>query len=127
MIHTTAAPETRSPSHPSKLVGEVLDQRQEIMFRDGSIATLHRVQIRGFTSLTLRATQFDGEDLIVFDLCRVASSLGAMPSSMRPSDIAGTVFQTLRMCYAGVAAFRKKVEANLEPVELKGIDTEVAA
>ena len=119
------SPIPRSTTH--RLRCGVLHHKQEIMFRDGSAVDLHEVHVGGFNSLTLRATKFGGDQWLVFDLARIARELGDLPTGMMSREVAGVIFQTLRMSHASLFSFRKKVEANLEPVELKGIDTEVAA
>lgn len=113
------------PRSSWRLCVGVLHHKQEIMFRDGSAVDLHEVHVGGLNSLTLRATKFGGDKWLVFDLARIAKSLGELPTGMNSREVAGEIFKALRMSHASLFSFRKKVEANLEAVDLDKLSSEV--
>ena len=109
------------------LSGGVLHHKQEIMFRDGSAVNLHEVHIRGCYSVYLRAAKFAGSDWLVFDLRNIAKSLCAMADGMQTREVAGVIFQTLRMAFRTVDDLRTKVDSHLETIDLDEATGEVMA
>lgn len=91
---------------------EVLAQRHEIMFRDGSAVVLHPVQARGRPMLTLRALQRPDGSLQLVDLARLVRRLDGELRTSPPRDIPGLVFYTLREVYPGAGLFVADVERN---------------
>lgn len=89
---------------------EVLAQRHEIMFRDGSAVHLHPVQRNGLPMLTLRALAAPGGHLQLVDLARLVRQLDAELRVTQARDVPGHVFFTLRQAYASAALFAAAVE-----------------
>lgn len=104
--------DTRIIARQSAAAGalEVLAQRQEIMFRDGTTVQLHPVHARGLPMLTLRALETPGGHLQLIDLARLVRQLDADLRCTQQRDVPGVVFFTLRQAYACAAAFRADVE-----------------
>ena len=91
---------------------KVLQQKQEVMFRDGSAAQLHDVLLNDEPARCLRAVQFS-DHWQVFDLRHMAKSLSITAGYMPRRMVMGVVFQTLRMAYDTVGEFQEQVDASL--------------
>lgn len=104
--------DTRIIARQSAAAGamEVLAQRHEIMFRDGTAVVLHPVQAHGLPMLTLRALQRPDGSLQLVDLARLVRRLDGELRTTPPRDIPGLVFFTLREVYPGATLFVADVE-----------------
>lgn len=77
---------------------QVLAQRQEVMFKDGSTVHLHPVLVGSKRNMFLRALQGDGQWLLT-DLRAHGPELEADVLRLQPRDTPGVVFFTLRAAY----------------------------
>ena len=91
---------------------EVLAQRHEIMFRDGSAVHLHPVQRHGLPVLTLRALAAPGGHLQLVDLAQLVRRLDAELRVTQARDVPGHVFFTLRQAYASAPLFLADVQRH---------------
>lgn len=93
----THGPEARAVLHQAGGL-QVLAQRQEVMFKDGSTVPLHPVLVAGKRNMFLRALQSDGHWLVT-DLRAHGPELEADVLRLQPRDTPGVVFFTLRATY----------------------------
>lgn len=104
---------------------EILAQRHEVMFHDGTAVWLHQVQRAGIPHLTLRTLATDSGCLLLFDLAALDRQLDADLRKAYERDRAGYVLCSMRQKYASKAAFvadaRRHSLAVVEP------DLQVAA
>lgn len=84
---------------------QVLAQRYEVEWKDGSSVWLHALGVCGIEDPFLRAIQHQPNHWIVVDLRDLARSLEADIKRLRRQDAIGVVFYTLRLGYASAAAF----------------------
>jgi hypothetical protein len=84
---------------------QVLAQRHEIMWRDGTAVVLHPVQANALPMLTLRALALPGGQLLLVDLAKLVRRLDAELRTCPARDVPGHVFYTLRSAYGSAAAF----------------------
>lgn len=102
---------------------EVLAQRHEITFRDGSTIGLHPVLAHGVPALLMRALATDSGGWLLFDLDRLRLPtrlpLGAELRAMPLRDQVGLVFFALRLAYptkaAAVVAIRAIGDTEILP------------
>lgn len=106
--------DTRIIARQSAAAGalEVLAQRHEIMFRDGTAVQLHPVHAHGLPMLTLRALEAPGAKLQLVDLARLVRRLDAELRTTQDRDIPGLVFYTLRQVYPSASLFVADVERH---------------
>lgn len=107
---------------------QVLQQRYEILWRDGSRVELHPVRLldklgRSYDQMFLRAVQFGGAAWHVFDLRAIAPRVEREIPELPPFDTPGVVFYALRQTFASANDFRSIVMRHLvadagEPREL---------
>lgn len=88
---------------------EVLAQRHEVMWPDGTAVNLHPVRVAGVPDTYLRALQLDAQCWVIFDLRRVARQLGEDIARSPARDAIGLVFYTLRQAYPSAGYFRQAV------------------
>lgn len=95
---------------------DVLAQRHEVMWRDGTQVWLHHVQCSGHDAPLLRALQVDGAWTLL-DLSRalpaVADDLRVQPKR----DAQGLIFFALRGMYASAGAFVDHVRPHLQSLK----------
>ena len=84
---------------------EVLAQRYEVMWRDGSAINLHPVQVAGAPDTYLRGLQLDPHSWVIFDLRKLAPQLGKDIAQAPARDVVGLVFYTLRQAYPSASYF----------------------
>ena len=92
---------------------QVLAQRFEVMFRDGSTVQLHPVthtEAPGACDTFLRAIHHEGLRWIVFDLRHLSAEVEADILRLLPRDTPGVVFYTLRQSFATAAALLVRVQ-----------------
>lgn len=82
---------------------QVLPQRHEIMFRDGSAIGVHPVIGAGVPMLFMRALRTDASWL-VFDLRRLVPAIEPDLHLSVGRDQPGVVFYSLRLAYPGAEA-----------------------
>jgi hypothetical protein len=109
MIATTDTPTTVLATTDTGL--QVLTQRQEVMFKDGSTVQLHPVQMTGVPHPFLRALQCSG-DWVVTDLRKHGPELEDDVRRLQPRDTPGVVFFTLRATYRCRDDFVRAVMLN---------------
>jgi hypothetical protein len=99
---------------------EVLAQRHEVMWRDGTTVTLHPVQANGLPMLALRAVALPGGQLLLVDLARLVRRLDAELRACPARDVPGHVFFTLRQAYGSAVSFtadaQRKATGSWQPV-----------
>jgi len=83
---------------------QVLAQRHEILWRDGTSCQLHPVQRNDMPLLLHRALEA-GAHLVLVDLAQMVSSLAADMRMAPPRDHVGTVWMALRLAYSTAADF----------------------
>ena len=98
---------------------EVVAQRHEVLWKDGSAVVLHPVRVvdaqgNSFEDTFLRAFQLQGLHWIVFDLRKCAPLLDADMRQHLPRDLPGIVFHTLRMRFPNAASFSLAAAANFK-------------
>lgn len=84
---------------------QVLAQRHEIMFKDGSAVVLHPVTVDGIVQPSLRALHQEGLCWVVFDLRRLHDEFSRGWLHGRPAETHAIVFVTLRAIYRRAAEF----------------------
>lgn len=84
---------------------QVLAQRHEVMWRDGTSVTLHPIQSHGLPMAMLRALAQPGGLLLLVDLSKLVPRLGADLPASPARDVPGLVFYTLRQAYGSAPAF----------------------
>lgn len=106
--------DTRIIARQSAAAGalEVLAQRHEIMFGDGTAVVLHPVLAHGLPMLTLRAVQAPGGRLHLVDLVKLVRQLDHDLRTTQAIDIPGVVFYTLRAVFKTAPQFTGAVERN---------------
>ncbi len=87
---------------------QVLAQRHEVMFKDGTAVHLHPVRAAGVQHTFLRAVQC-GDGWQVTDLRSHGPELEDDVLRLQPRDTQGVVFFTLRGAYATRQAFVQRV------------------
>lgn len=85
---------------------QVLAQRQEVMWRDGTAAVLHPVQAQGRPMVVLRALALASGVLQLVDLERLLPRLGGELRQAPERDQPGLVFFTLRNAWGSASAFQ---------------------
>jgi hypothetical protein len=104
--------QTDPPSDPNVVYQwsglQVLAQRQEVMFRDGSAVHLHPVLVAGQRDMFLRALQCESRWLAT-DLRAHGPELEDDVLRLQPRDTPGVVFFTLRSSYACALDFLSAV------------------
>lgn len=88
---------------------DVLAQRHEIMWRDGTAVQLHPVYANGLPMLTLRALVLQDGRLVLFDLAHLVPRLDAELRTCPERDVTGHVFFALRQAYRSAAHFSQDV------------------
>lgn len=91
---------------------EVLGQRFEIMFKDGTAVHLHPVQAHGRPLPMLRALEIGGGQLALFDLTRLVGRLEGELRTCSRIDVPGLVFYSLRHAYPTAALFVADVDRH---------------
>lgn len=91
---------------------QVLAQRFEIMFKDGTTVGLHPVSASGAPQMFLRAVHHEGLQWVVFDLRHLAPEVEADVLRLHARDTPGIVFYTLRRQFPTVAAFLGRMQAQ---------------
>lgn len=95
---------------------QVLDERHEVMFRDGTAVVLRPVAAHGVPLLTQRALElphFPGTtQLQLFDLARLVPRLDADLRGAPRRDATGLVFYLLRAAFNTAADFRAAANRN---------------
>lgn len=84
---------------------QVLAQRHEVMWRDGTSVTLHPIQAHGLPMAMLRAVALPCGQLLLVDLAKLVARLGAELPATPARDVPGLVFFTLRQTYGSAPAF----------------------
>lgn len=84
---------------------EVLAQRHEVMWRDGSSVQLHPVHRGGRPMVMLRAVRHPGGQLLLVELPRLVRRLDAELRATPERDVVGHVFYTLREAFATAPTF----------------------
>ena len=84
---------------------QVLAQRHEVMWRDGTSVTLHPVQARGVPMVLLRAVALLDDTLMLVDLERMQPRLGLDLRQALERDQPGVVFYGLRQAYKSALLF----------------------
>lgn len=84
---------------------EVLAQRHEVMWPDGTAVQLHPVYANSLPMLTLRALALPDGRLLVFDLAHLVRRLDGELRACPTRDLAGHVFYTLRQAYRSAGQF----------------------
>jgi hypothetical protein len=99
--------DTRIIARQSSAAGglEVLAQRHEVMWRDGTTVHLHPVHRHGLPMLTLRALAMPGGYLVLVDLAHLVRALDGDLRATPERDVPGHVFFTLRQAYASATLF----------------------
>lgn len=95
---------------------DVLGQRHEVMWRDGSSVWLHTVQLAGHDAPLLRALQVDG----AWTLLDLSRALPALADDMRVQpkrDGVGLVYFALRGRFASAGAFVDRIRPHLQPLQ----------
>lgn len=87
---------------------QVLAQRQEVMFRDGSTVQLHPVLRAGIAETFLRAVRQSCR-WVVIDLRYHSAEIEADILRLQPRDTPGVVFYTLRQAYPSARAFCDRI------------------
>lgn len=90
---------------------EVTGPVHELPLRDGSVHRLHEVAVRGAPDKFLRAIEMPGGGVRVFDLRRIAPTLGADLPPAPERDRGYIVQYTLRQCFHAGAALAAAVHA----------------
>lgn len=91
---------------------EVLGQRHEVMWRDGSSVQLHPVHRGGRPMTMLRAVEAAGGHMLLVDLTRLVRRLDAELRATPERDVAGHVFYTLREAFASAPTFMAAVQRH---------------
>jgi hypothetical protein len=92
---------------------QVLAQRYEVMWRDGSAVHLHPVLHQGVPATFVRAMLVAGHWLLT-DVRHHGADIEADILRLQPRDTPGVVFYTLRGAYRTAQAF--VAQASLRPV-----------
>lgn len=85
---------------------QILRQRAEVLWKDGTSVQLHTVWVHGFRNLFERALDLGSGRFALFELPRVVSSLDAEMRGTADRDIQGVVFYTLREVFSTAADFK---------------------
>lgn len=92
---------------------QVMAQRYEILWRDGSTVGLHAVHDNGVEHAFLRAIEHRPSHWIVVDLRDLAPDVERDIKSLPRRDAIGVVFHTLRLGYSSAASFlARAIEKN---------------
>jgi len=91
---------------------DVLAQRFEIMFKDGTAVALHPVHAVGTPQMFLRAVHHEGLQWVVFDLRHLAAEMEADVLRLHTRDTPGVVFYTLRRQYPTASLCLQRVLAQ---------------
>jgi hypothetical protein len=91
---------------------DVLAQRFEIMFKDGTAVALHPVHAVGTPQMFLRAVHHEGLQWVVFDLRHLAAEMEADVLRLHSRDTPGVVFYTLRRHFPTASDFLAKALAQ---------------
>jgi len=98
---------------------QVLAQRQEVMFRDGSAVQLHllRLHPKSEPDTFCRALQVEGLRWLALDLRKVLAGARAAEFELdvlrlAPRDTPGMVFYTLRSAFANAGQFLGSAQAS---------------
>lgn len=98
---------------------DVLAQRHEVMFRDGTAVWLHLVHRAGLPHLTLRTLATDSGCHLLFDLAQLQRQLDGELRLALQRDHPGFVLCSMRQKYASKAEFvvdvRRHSLATVEP------------
>lgn len=84
---------------------QVLAQRYEVMWRDGSAVHLHPVLRAGVRDTFVRAFLHQGTRWVLTDLRHHGAELEADVLRLQPRDTPGVIFYTLRQAYPTAQAF----------------------
>lgn len=90
---------------------QVLAQRHEVMWRDGSAVQLHPVHSFGQPMCMLRGLQIDAGELVVVDVTRLVRALDGELRCAAERDHVGIVYYTLRAHYTSARAFVAAADA----------------
>lgn len=95
---------------------DVLAQRHEVMWRDGSSLWLHTLQLAGGDAPLLRALQVDGA-WACLDLSRAVPALADDLRCQPRRDAAGLIFFHLRGKWGSADGFVAHMRPHLQPLQ----------
>ena len=95
---------------------DVLAQRREVMFRDGSTLQLHIVHSHGVEARLQRALQVDGAWCLL-PLCRALPSLADDIRHHPSRDVHGLIWYTLRSRWGTVGGCLDALRPHLRPLQ----------
>lgn len=97
----------------------VLAECQPVLFKDWTMAALHRVRHTGLDMMFLRAFLLRDQQWLIVDLRAMARSLTVDIPELPPRDTDGLVLYTLRRDYPSIDDFQAK--AFLHTVDLSDV------